>query len=292
MNKLVIAAASTLGLMLTGSPAIAADPVVDTCGWSGVIGVYGELGSTSGEYDGKGKGIGAYAKSNICDLFGTGLNLQSDYYGATTKASSGDFEDYKSTTFGSVSHLYYRDDGMALGILAGSGKLYDTYWDGYDFDLIGVVGADAQLYLDQVTLAGQFAYWHVLGGSSDNGGQTESAYQVSGEARYFATDNLKLSGRLAYDWSEGEEYCTCVWKAVSFGGGAEYQFDSSPISLFANYTRIEGTIDGYNMDDNVFKAGLAVHINSNSLLSEDRHGASFSTPMIDNWSNLSVAYWR
>ena len=47
-----------------------------------------------------------------------------------------------------------------------------------------------------------------------------------------------------------------------------------------------------NEDSYIFKLGLSLHVNQNTLLAEDRYGASFSTPYVDLWMNISNAYYR
>ena len=60
--------------------------------------------------------------------------------------------------------------------------------DSEDSDTAYTLGVEAQKYLESVTLAGVVAY----ADSSDNDG--DGAWGVGGEARYFVTDNFKLSG--------------------------------------------------------------------------------------------------
>ena len=160
---------------------------------------------------------------------------------------------------------------------------------------MGVIGLDAHAYVDRLTLAGQFAYWDTLSNNSDSS-QIKDAYQVSGELRYFPTNNLKLVGHLAYDWSSNE-YDHYPWEAVSYGAGAEYLFDAFPVSVFADYARIDGkmgsdSIGFSHMDSDLFRAGLAIHFNSDSLISEDRNGPSFKTPMIDPLQNFLATSWQ
>ena len=286
---------AALALCLSFTPALAADPVVDTCGMRGVIGAYGALGSSSGNIDSDVEGLGLYGKANFCDVLGTGLNDQTDVYGEFDKADNSAFGIVhpKSHSFGYVSHYYYRNDNYALGILSGMGQHTDKVFFGDESKILGVIGLDAHVYLDQLTLAGQFAYWDALGKKSFF--KIGEAYEVSGEARYFLTDNFKLTGRLAYDWNTTipDAY---PWHGVSFGAGAEYQLDAYPVSIFANYTRTDGKItgNGFNVDQDsdVFKAGIVVHFNSNSLISEDRNGPTFATPMIDPWASLLATAWR
>ena len=287
-------AGTVAALCLSFTPALAADPVADICAMSGVIGGYGVMGSSSGNIDSDAEGFGLYGKANFCNVLDTGLNDQTDVYGEFDNAHH-DFGPYnpKSHSFGYVSHYYFGNNNYALGLLSGVGQHDDKVFFGDESKMLGVVGLDAHAYLDQLTLAGQFAYWDALGKKSFF--KIGEAYEVSGEARYFLTDNFKLTGRLAYDWNTtvSDAY---PWHGVSYGAGAEYQFDEFPVSIFANYTRTDGKITGHgnnvDQESDLFKAGIAIHFNNNSLKSEDRNGPTFATPMIDPWASLLATAWR
>ena len=263
---------------------------------SGVVGGYGVLGSASGYIETDAGGFGLFGKINFCNVFDTGINVQTGVYAEFVETEDY-FEpnDAKSDSYGYVSHYYYRTDDFAVGLLSGLGQTSDDIYFGSESEILGVVGLDAHAYLDRFTFAGQFAYWDTLSKNSDTW-QIKEAYQASGELRYFPTDNLKLVGHLAYDWSsnEGDEY---PWEAISYGAGAEYLFDAFPVSIFADYTRIEGKIGsdaiGFDhMDSDLFRAGLAIHFNSGSLISEDRNGPSFANPKIDPLQNLLATAWQ
>lgn len=285
-----------IAVCVSFTPAQAADPVVETCEMSGVVGGYGVLGSASDYIETDVEGLGLFGKINFCNVFGTGINVQSGAYGEFVEAKDY-FEpnDAKADSYGYVSHYYYRTDDFAAGLLSGLGQVSDDIYVGNQSETMGVIGLDVHAYVDRLTLAGQFAYWSTLN-DNDHISQIKEAYQASGELRYFATDNLKLVGHLTYDWSanEGDEF---PWEAISYGAGAEYLFDAFPVSIFADYTRIEGKIGsdaiGFDhMDSDLFRAGLAIHFNSDSLISEDRNGPSFADPKIDPLQNLLATAWQ
>lgn len=295
-----IGTATALALALSFTPALAADTVVDsvadTCNKSGVIGAYGELGSTYDYFETDVQGLGGYGKINFCDVLGTGLDVQTGVY-AEYLRSDPDFGPGtpEAGNVGYVSHYYYRNEDFALGVLSGLGLSYDDIFRGNQSEITSVIGLDAHAYVDRLTIAGQFAYWTTLSDNDDNS-QIKDAYQVSGELRYFPMDNLKLVGHLAYDWASNE-FDQHSWKAVSFGAGAEYLFDAYPVSVFADYTRTEGkmgsgSIGFDNMDSDQLRAGLAIHFNSGSLISEDRKGPSFKSPIIDPLQNFLATSWQ
>ena len=292
MKKLIAIAGVIAGLGFVCGPTFAADPVVEACGISGLVSSYGLFASTGGIDDGKGYGVGVAGKVNVCDVFGSSLNWQSDVYAEYSDATGGDFDGYNATSIGSVDHLYWRDpNSYAFGVLFGVNNFSESYTSAND-GIDAVIGADAHLYFGNLTLAAQAAYWNNFGTESSTAtADIDNAWEVSMEGRYFMTDNFKLTGRVSYDYnnstSSGEK-----WDGWRFGGGAEYQFDSTPLSVFANYTRVEGTIYGDNMDSDIFKFGLTLHLNQNTLMAEDRNGASFSTPFVDTWTNVGVSWYR
>ena len=294
MKNLIAIAAIALSLMPGSGAALAADPVAETCGMSGLFSVYGLLGSTilRSAQDGDGDGVGAVGKVNLCNIFGSSLNLQSDLYAEYSRMTDGDMEGTHATSVGSVNHLYWRDpDSFALGVLFGVNQFDESYTED-DNGIDAVIGADAHLYLGSFTLAAQGAYWNNFD-SEDEGASADidKAWEVSLEGRFFLTENFKLTGRVSYDYNN-ETTADEEWDAWRFGGSAEYQFESTPVSVFAGYTRVEGTIYGDNMDSDIFKAGLTLHLNQDTLMAEDRNGASFSTPSVDSFTNVGVAWYR
>lgn len=294
MKKLAACVALSAISLFAQGPAFAADPTASSCGISGVISSYSLLGSTYEEYEGDGYGMGISGKVNSCEVFGTSLNLQSDVYAEYAVADDGDFDGYNAVSIGSVNHLYWRDpDSYALGILFGLnhfGESYSDYGDGID----AVIGADAHIYFGNFTLAAQAAYWNNFKTeeSSDAFADIDEAWDLSLEGRYFLTDNFKLTGRVSYDFNDSTFVDYYKRYSFRFGGGAEYQFESFPMSIFASYTRVEGDTDDYVMDSDIVKFGMSIHLNQDTLFAEDRNGASFSTPYVDPWTNISNAYLR
>lgn len=294
MKSLIVVVTLATGIGFINGTAYAADPVTDTCGISGLVSSYGLLGWTTlrSNQDSDGYGVGIAGKVNVCNVFGSSLNMQSDVYAEYSDITDGDMEGYNATSIGSVNHLYWRDpDSFAFGILFGTSHFAESYTDEND-GINALIGADAHFYLGNFTLAAQGAYWNNFDTeSSSASADIDEAWEVSAEGRYFLTDNFKLTGRVSYDYNlsvESDE----KWKAWRFGGGAEYQFDSTPLSVFANYTRVEGDIYGDNMDSDIIKAGFTLHLNQDTLMAEDRNGASFSTPYVDSWTNAGVAWYR
>ncbi len=58
---------------------------------------------------------------------------------------------------GYVSHYYYRNEDLALGVLSGLGLTFDDIFRGNQSEITSVIGLDAHAYVDRLTIAGQFA---------------------------------------------------------------------------------------------------------------------------------------
>lgn len=295
MRKLMIVA----GLTLASNSAFAADPSSADCQFSGVVGMYSHYGELSGDGSGTGEGFAGFGKINTCDFFGTGINVQTDIYGETDNLRAryvvgGPALDNTSRALGEVSHYYYRNQDLAFGVLSGTSLLSNNSQKGGGTDFLSVLGLDGQVYFERMTLTAQFAYWNSFGKTKD--WQIDDAYQVAGEARYFAADDLKLIAHATYQGS-GSTGGRWPLTALTVGGGAEYKFEQTPISVFADYSHVMGKLDGglgadKDVNSDLFSVGFALHFGQGTLLSEDRTSASFATPMIDNWTNISPALYR
>lgn len=297
--KAVLTAAAAAGMAVAiAGTAIAADvtrpaavraPLVQgpgPCTLSGVGGFYGLWGKASNYYTSSGAGLGGYGKANLC---AGGHGVQLDTYGEVISGTSGDFYDYNDAQFGGVAHLYARDANHAFGAIVGIEHQFNSYED-YNPGMLGVFGADAHLYLGNITLAGQAVYFKSFG-QDPNSYDPEHGWTVSAEARFFSSPNVKWTGLLGF---HSDVDMSNVYTANDFfyGIGGEVQFAGSPFSLFANVTRHQNVIEGDKLPTTVVRLGGAVHFNQPTLLAEDRNGASFSTPFIDSFTNLANGYYR
>lgn len=191
------------GAMMTGlfgSVVQAAD--VDTGCVPAVSGVNGKLEGSGGYFDnddvssdGRFLGVGTLSLPLGC-MFG----LQIDAAGGTLEDNG----------YGGVGgHLFMRDpSSYLLGVHA-------QYMD-FDGDDVFRIDAEAELYLDQLTLSGIIGYEDIEGSSTDNiiGGV---------EAAYYLTDDFKLSAGLRHFFD------------VSVGAvGLEYQPEAMPGSVFVD----------------------------------------------------------
>lgn len=131
--------------------------------------------------------------------------------------------DYAYSVYDLAGHVSWRKDGVLVGTFASVG-VDEDWWD----ETVATGGVEGQVTMDNVQLYGQLGYTASVGGDDDI-----SAWFVHGEARYFVTPNLQLTGSvgvLHQEYHDGDPL-----EGVNWGASAEYRFDDSPISIFASY---------------------------------------------------------
>lgn len=212
-------ASSALAADVTSSkvPARAAAPSLAPSPLSGDVSISGGVTNVEGfESLGLFAGGGRFAWG-----LGNSLVLQGDLGGQTLFTSDG----FGITDFGLTGHLYNRTMGGAFGLKAGGVNMFGG--------LIGVMaGAEAQLFLGDVTLGGEVNdIWFSNGG--------ESLLQVRGLGRFYLGPNTRLQGDVAA-WSFNNGGLTDVW---SVGGSITHRLPNSPVGLNGGvrYDTIEGT---------------------------------------------------
>jgi len=184
------------------------------------------------------------------------------------------------TAFG--AHLSYRNPNSGLvGIFGGYG--WTSIRDGHGPDKYGVsmFGAEAQAYLGKLTLYGQAGFANSAKG--DPGEGFHDGWFVRGVARYFPTPNSKLEAEISY--AEADPYIN----------GDKGQFTAWGVSYEHKLTEIwnrpiYGTL-GYrgayydslgndHATEQVFRAGVKVMFGANTLLQNDRNGATLDLPSL------------
>ena len=175
--------------------------------------------------------------------------------------------------YGGAVHAYWRDpSAYALGGFATI--------TGYGGDGIGgqniynfTVGPEAQVYMGNVTLYGQVYYGQLrANGSSDH----YDDWGGRGVVRYFARDNLRFDGELGFSQLSGfGGHLNTVTGALQ----AMYRFSGTPFSVFGRYQLDHETFSGSSGSINVHKylIGLRASFGSDTLLDEDRNGATMDT---------------
>jgi hypothetical protein len=173
--------------------------------------------------------------------------------------------------YGGAIHGYWRDpNAYALG-----GFATITGYGGDDFSGENIynvaVGPEAQVYMGNVTLYGQAYYGQIrAGGSSEHldnwGGR--------GVVRYFAQDNLRFDAELGYSTvSLGGEHLNTVTGALQ----AMYRFSGTPWSVFGRYQLDHLSVAGQSENIHKYVAGFRASFGSDTLLDEDRNGATMDT---------------
>lgn len=180
-----------------------------------------------------------------------------------------DIADANFYDYGAAGHVYWRDpSSFALGAFASING-----WGGEEFvdDLYSFkVGPEAQLYFDRVTLYGQAYFGQIR--SSEASGHLD-LWGIRGVVRYFAHENLRFDGELAFDNLEafGDDLNTFTVAAQ-----ANYRFTDTPWTVFGRYQFEDFSVSGESLDFNTHKfiVGLRASFGSEALLEEDRSGAT------------------
>jgi hypothetical protein len=195
------------------------------------------------------------------------------------------------TTFNGSHHSYligghfnWRDSQRGLfGVFAGAGD-YGGFFDQAKRHV--VVGGEGQIYWNQFTL-------YVQGGYNTTVGTYETELNnwfIRGTGRYFFTPNTMLEGTVLYangdvdvdlffDPDFSISFQTWLWEAK-----LEHRFATTPFSLFAKYRGSEHKFDDilffgpnvreFKVTDHRVLVGLRLYMGENTLLSNDRHGAT------------------
>jgi len=121
------------------------------------------------------------------------------------------------------------------------------------------VGAEAQKTFQQATLTGSVSYSDAAGAE---------AWNVGVDGAYYPMDNLRLNATVGFGDFDAPGAHIDAWTYIA---GAEYQFASTPYSVFANYELTE--IEDINLDIETFKIGFRYNFGG-SLQAQDRSGAN------------------
>lgn len=162
----------------------------------------------------------------------------------------GDLGDDTAFT-GGVAATYAGSDWRVGPYIQGSDAGDGTLWNG------GVV---AQKYLDNVTLSGAVSYGQIDDVDAD-------LWAINGDVRYFVSDNFRLNAGLGFAKIDTDFGDADLWTA---GVGAEYQFASTPWSIFGGYDHVE--LNDVDVSSDTFKIGARYSFGGD-LKARDRAGA-------------------
>lgn len=183
------------------------------------------------------------------------------------------FGDWTVTFKGEGSYVdadFIGDDTALAGSVFLTKKLDTVRVGGFvgSSDVLGAtqteIGAVAQKYFNQVTLTGAVSYANVNNLVEFN---DADVWTVQAEAAYYATPALRLAAGVSYSDQQVADLDGEVFAAKV---GAEYQFASSPYSVFASYTYADA--DDLALESNAIKVGVRYNFGGN-LQARDRAGA-------------------
>lgn len=211
------------------------------------------------------------------DKSGIGFQLDNVY----SRQYLGDVFDYAST-YDIAGHLYYRNSGWQAGAFyqhrsfdyeSGIDPSVDASLDA-SVDNQHFYGIEGQGFFGNLTVGGQLGQ-HKMGFAS---GTIEDTGTFAGlHARYFMNDNWRLDANYLYDKVDIEGI---DFEVNQFGIGTEYRLNSSPLSMFAKYSRTNSEVEtpgGSNdIDEDRIMVGVKLNFGKGTLRQQDRDGASLN----------------
>ena len=252
MNKILLAAASVLGMTTTAvaadltysqppagsdfyAPGSAVQAHVDLYG--GGIFINGDIGS---DYPDSAGVIGGAGRANM--PLRDGWNVQADVQSLAVLIND-DGGDYSTPTeFSGYAHLYKMTPGShALGIYGGASWLLGPQ--------VYTAGLEGQMYWQRFTLYGQ-ASAAALNFADISG----SAVQVRGQGQWFLNDNTALLGDVIWTSIDLDESAT----DLTLIGTVMHRFDGTPIAGFAKVRWDHATGGGYSEDATTVLAGVRI----------------------------------
>jgi len=214
----------------------------------------------------------------------SGMSFQVDVEAEATTRFSGarlatnDDDGRLSGVFG--GHLSWRNPQYLYGVFGALSYANNMGEEGSMHH--GIVGVEAQAYWNNFTLYGQAGGAFVFG-SPTGEDVPMNLWFVRGVGRYFVTQNDKLQGQVGYARlgdALGEGSGSRTGDIWNWGFLYEHRF-VVPISVFAEYAgyQFRGGHGCLNRPtNNVFTVGAKFYFNENTLLANDRKGATLDMP--------------
>ncbi len=191
-------------------------------------------------------------------------NVQGDLFGESLRIDGSNFD-----TLGAGGHVFWRDpNSFAAGVFASVSSV------GSLFGIREyVVGPEAQVYFDNLTLYGQLYYGKL---DAEEFPIDADIWGARGVARYFLHDNFKVEGEVGYrtlDFGEGD---LDQW---TLAAQADYRFDNTPFSVFGRYQFDNYSGDGEgDLNSHKLLVGFRGTFGADTLKAEDRFGATMDLP--------------
>lgn len=294
----LIAAIAVLGGSAASAGAVmvpvAAQPMAAAPQISAVFELYGGIGTyanISGSNDdlvdleGNPSLFGGSARVSIpwTHSFSTQLDLDAD----TAVLFDQDEDQYASSTIGTLHASYRGSDNWMLGVFAGGGTASVVGTD--EAGLLKFAGVEGQYYFNNFTLYAQIGYLDSIEGDGGYSDTFHAASFVRGVGRYFINDKTMVQAEVAYAAGKQDSGSSYDMDVISYGVRAQREFDlgNVPLTVFAAYEGAQysnGTeSDNGEFTENNFLAGVQFRFGTSSMIENDRHGASLSTPNFGRW---------
>lgn len=287
--RLLATLAASAALATFATSAALADP-------SGYVGISGGLDNLKISYGGDSETADGSALQFLASgvyMFTPVLGVQGDIRAAFRTYEQDELEIEDTSLDGAVHGFYREEDQFLVGAFFqfGGNQLSS---DMYELDVSRkYAGAEAQVYLDNLTLYGQ------LGLQQSDLSQEDLSLPMDGwfgsvEARYFLTPDLRIEAHVGASVNEiSYLFETATLTTVNVGIGAEYKLENLPVSLFATYDLHSTTADYDSLpgdsptfDEHRLLVGVKFAIGEESLYDRDRSGASLK-PVESTFQNFS-----
>lgn len=174
---------------------------------------------------------------------------------------------------GAETHLGIRNDRFAIG---GAGTMiFDQNDD--DWNIHYVVAAEAAFYLTRMTVSMQGGYIGVL--DTEGFDRLHDALFARGVGQFFVTPNLKIQAEAAYYVGRFDSDFD-PFRGFGLGAEVEFKLANAPMSFFGAYDGFwHQDVDwGGDFANRTFTAGMRFYLGQDTLLGNNRNGASFNLP--------------
>lgn len=276
-------------LVSMSSGAFAADLIVDSetpamATSSGSYAGFVELSANASSYEYWGDdynpwlGFGGAAALayQLDDNMSVGVELRT--WTALSEPYDGEYSAYGTLGAG---HVNWTDGYYSFGAFGGVISHNDYYSTGTDIDLLGGVEGDIALS-DAVTISGQAGYIHQISGYYPMGGVGFAAATVA----FFPADNIKLSATLGGIMGQVGDDSDETAATLTYSLEAAYQFDDSPISVFARFSGYQDN-DYWNDQD----GGSGQTISVGARFAFDGQSLKDQSKSVHQVTDLSALSW-
>jgi len=165
-------------------------------------------------------------------------------------------------------HVNYYADSFAIGAFGGLSSMAEWGNDGTVYSTFG--GLEAQLAItENIVVDGQVGLLHTFDAYYHDDYPMDVGFAQIG-VKFFPLDNVKLQATASI--AKGEVWTDGDIDIVTLAVEGEYQFEGTPVSLFANYSFM--TDNFYGEDASTVKVGARFSFDGASLKDQAVSGAS------------------